>query len=145
MQKDKEEIENKIDYWKKHQELDKFNHQESLSTFVSFIAIIFSVIIGIVSIILNIIENPWISSEIIFVITCIFIIFILLFQNSFKSKINGHNLAFRIREAMLRVWYNQLHVNTDLLDSQFENIKKDCEEKMSNKEIENVAKRIIEE
>ena len=45
---------------------------------------------------------------------------------------------------MLRTWYKKERVDTDLLDTQFEKIKGKKKLFMSNKEIENIAKTIID-
>ncbi len=42
---------------------------------------------------------------------------------------------------MLRVWYGELDVNTDKLDTIFEKIKKKYKNKLSNKQIENISKK----
>ena len=138
-------IEKKVDYWKKHQELDKANHQESLSSFISIMSILFSAMIGLFSIISNFISDITLRTIMLFIIVCGFAIYLVVFKNSFQKKINQHNFAFVIREAMLRVWYQKEGVDTDLLDSQFEKIKRECTRKRTNKDIENIAKRIMEE
>ena len=65
------------------------------------------------------------------------------------KKQQDFNRSFRIREVMLRVWYNKLSKKkkgksmTDELDEQFEEIKKQYDRKMTNKEIENIAEKIM--
>lgn len=81
--------------------------------------------------------------------TIVFLILIFAVLYYMPKKQQDFNRSFRIREAMLRVWYNELSQRkkgksmTDELDEQFEEIKKRYNKNMSNKEIENLAEKIM--
>lgn len=148
-------LKNKIEYWRKHQELDKFNINKDTSLYIghiSWIIAIFILIIGLINIIFLIFSFNIKILFIVIIITIIFIIAYFVFDYTrnkrgyWYSKIENHNRSFRIREAMLRAWYSkkEIGVDTDKLDIIFEEIKKKYNRKMSNKELENIAKKEIE-
>lgn len=66
-----------------------------------------------------------------------------IFGKEDRNGLKNTKEAFRIREAMLRVFYNNLKVDTDLLDHQFEEIKREYQKGDSNKELERIAKEKI--
>jgi len=137
----KEEIlKNKINYWLKHQELDKFNYNFSITFYPSMIAIVIAVMIPLLIYFVN--NNHLIN--LIFGFSIFLIILLTLLFLMFFEKQN-HNRSFRIREAMLRVWYNEEEIgaDTDELDDIFENIKCRYNKQLSNKSLENLAKKFI--
>ena len=135
----------KIEYWVKHQELDKFNYNTELSAFIGSLAIIVPGIIGMIAIILAYDKITSLTKLITILIFGGIALSWLKFKviKSHKKILNDYNQSFRIREAMLRVWYRKLRVNTDLLDEQFEEIKEKSKGIISNKELELIAKKII--
>jgi hypothetical protein len=139
-------MDKKIEYWSKHQELDKFNYNISLVSFISQLSISITVLIGVLAIITS--SDPlgnWGRTILAVIIVGGFIIwikYILIKSNQIKLKRN--NKSFRIREAMLRAWYQKQGVDTDLLDKQYEEIKE--KSKMGipkNKQLEIIAKEVI--
>ena len=134
-------MENKIKYWSKHQELDKFNYNYIIVLYLSLIVIVSSIIIPIMIYFGN---NGSLGYLIITSLIFISTFLILLIAMNFKSK--KHDASFMIREAMLRIWYQSLGVDTDLLDKQFEEIKKEFKKGIStNKQLELIAKEVINE
>jgi len=137
-------LKNKIAYWLKHQELDKFNFNSVSIMFPSLIAILSAVFIPTMiyfaqkELTLNLIKIS---------VTYLIASFSLL-TFMLISRYN-YNRSFRIREAMLRVLYNNLFekkrgkIMTDELDEQFIEIKKGYKQNMANKEIENIAERVM--
>jgi len=136
---DDNSIEKKIEYWSKHQELDKFNYNFNAFFFFSLIVILCAIYIPmIISFGTQKLITPLILLSSILAITLFGLIILMLI---FQSK---HNRSFRIREAMLRVWYQRFKVDTDVLDDQFEKIKTKYKKRMSNKEIEDIAREVME-
>jgi len=129
---------NKIRYWEKHQELDKFNYDRATSNHIAAVSIIAAVWIGImgISILLQ-------NINIIYWVSGLFLIVLIISSVVYIRRTNSADSHFRIREAMLRIWYQKTKVNTDLLDSQFEEIEKEYKRKMSNKDLENLAKKVL--
>ncbi len=153
--KQNDEILKKIDFWSKHQELDKFNYNFISSYFLAIIASL----IGLFNppIIYFLSQKELISilgysihpHIIVLILTIVFLVLIFAVLYYAPKKQQNFNRSFRIREAMLRVWYNELSQKkkgksmTDELDEQFEEIKRQYNRKMTNKEIENIAERIM--
>lgn len=141
MEKGKSDLEkNVIDYLKKHQELDKFIYSFTSTFYFSLIAILCAVFMPLI---IYQFTNSFYPDYIHLSITFILSLYLLILLSI--DNLKGQNSSFRIREAMLRVWYNQINVDTDLLDSQFNRIKSAYKSRLSNKELENIAKKIIEE
>ena len=154
--KQKDEILRKIDFWSKHQELDKFNYNfissYLLAIIASLIGLFNSPIIYFLSqkeliSILGCSVHPHIIA---LILTIVFLVLIFAVLYYMPKKQQDFNRSFRVREAMLRVWHNELSQKkkaksmTDELDEQFEEIKKQYNGKMTNKEIENIAEGIME-
>ena len=152
--KQKNEILRKIDFWSKHQELDKFNYNFISSYFLAIIASLIGLfnpsIIYFLSqkeliLIFGCSVHPHIIA-LILTILFLFLIFAVLYYMPKKQQ--DFNRSFRIREAMLRVLYNKLSQKkkgksmTDEMDEQLEEIKKQYNRKMTNKEIENIAEKL---
>ena len=105
------EIKNTIEFWEKHQELDKFNFQLNLAFFTSSIAMIVSAFIGLLAIVVS---SPIDSSDKILTISTLCILTLLVIEKRRRiHKRHGENKqrSFRIREAMLRFLYNNLKVD----------------------------------
>ena len=139
-------MDKKIAYWTKHQELDKFNYNISFTSFIGQLSMCIAVLIGTLAIILAIDElDAWGQIILIVIVGGAFLIWIkkkVIKPN--QTKLKDHNRSFRIREAMLRTWYQQLEVDTDLLDKQYEEIKtKSNPEILENKHLEEIAKKVI--
>ncbi|MBU2576521.1 MAG: hypothetical protein KKF50_02265 [Nanoarchaeota archaeon] len=139
-------MDNKIKYWTKHQELDKFNYNISFSSLIGQLSMSIAVLIGVLVIIVTTKQlGAWGR-----VISVVIVggIFLWWMQSklikSHQTKLKETNRSFRIREAMLRVWYQELGVDTDLLDKQYEEIKaKSNPEILENKHFEKIAKKVI--
>lgn len=127
-----------IAYWSKHQELDKFNYNIANSKYIAAISLMVVLFFGILTYTINTGDKYTLNVTIIIVIIVISISMIFYIKNTYAS-----NNAFRIREAMIRIWYKKGGVDTNLLDAQFEKIKKEKKFLMSNKDIEDLARRVI--
>lgn len=115
-------MKNKIEYWSKHQELDKFNISHDTSLFLGHVAIILSVFF-----ILNefvkfvFLERSDTLGNIVAVLIIALSILIIWYAKEWESRIKEHNNHFMAREKMIRYWYDNLKknkVNTDQLDRQ---------------------------
>ncbi len=117
---DKQKTEKEIEYWSKHQELDKFNYNISTSNYFASISILTSLFLGGLAIgiaLKNMNIIIWIS------VICFFghIISLIIYLRS-TSRSNKH---FITRELMIRYWYkNCFKVNTNELDSKNKKIMK---------------------
>ena len=140
--KNKQLLEKNISYWTKHQELDKFNYNIAINQInnqiIFFGAFFIPLMLSGISLIIN--KNYSYGFSILGFSIVLFPVLLWIFGRKNRKELNNANEAFRIREAMLRVFYNDLGVNTDLLDQQFEEIKKEYHNKNSNKELERIAK-----
>lgn len=147
----KDNLKNNIDYWRKHQELDKFNYNFVSTYYTSVIAILIALFLPAIIYYLGRKEplsifRLSISSGIIaFILTLIFLVLTLGLLYKLDKETKNHNRSFRIRESMLRVWYNEkeLGVDTDYLDKVFDQIKEKYNKKPSNKDLEDIAKNIL--
>ncbi|MFH0808741.1 MAG: hypothetical protein V1888_03965 [archaeon] len=147
MDLEEKNLRDKIDYWKKHQELDKFNYQintDSINNITFLWASFFIPVIG--AGISLIIQKNFIYGFFLLGFSAIFFPLMVITNTSKNKEIkNGNNESFMIREAMLRIFYKKLNVNTDLLDEQFEEIKKMSKKRISkNKQLEIFATKIID-
>lgn len=134
----KNQIENKISYWSKHQELDKFNYNLAFSRHISSLSLMAVLFFGVLTYALA-------TRDLKILYTISFIVFIVvLFSSGFyiKNTIQTRR-SFKVREAMLRVWYNQLGVETDKLDDYYSKIISYLKRKNTNKEIEELAKLVL--
>jgi hypothetical protein len=138
--KNEDILKNKIDYWKKHQELDKFNYNFISIFSLSLIAVMSSVLTPIM---ISLATKGSIIPSII--VSSILLISFFLIMVSLVIYQYRNNRAFKIREAMLRVWYGEkdIGIDTDKLDEIFEKIRQEYKGKMPNKEIENIARKIM--
>ena len=112
-------LRDEIEYWSKHQELDKFNYDMTTSSFLSAVSIIIAIFIFIVSFsFLN--EQYKLATDSTIVII---IILIILTIYTFWKR-NNHNKSFMIREDMIEERYEKLGVNKKRLNDEFEDKKK---------------------
>lgn len=141
---EKTKLQRSIEYWIKHQELDKLNYTLSLSEYFTIMSIGVALIIGVVSAV-ALFDGTYTKPLIILIVILIVLIFLIIYiKRPYVKKLKDNNLSFRIREAMLRKWYNDLGVKTDLLDTQFDEIKKICKNRvLSNKILEIIAKDVL--
>lgn len=149
--KNEKKLKNKIDYWRRHQELDKFNYNFISSYHTSIMAILIALFLPSIIYFLDR-EDPIIlfrssiqSAYIAFILILTFLISVLICLYFLSKRQKDHNRSFRIRESMLRVWYNQneMGVDTGELDEVFENIKCIYKKELSNKDLKNLAKNFI--
>lgn len=139
-------LKNKIEYWSKHQELDKFIYNADLVRYLSLITILSAIAIPLII--------YFATGNFLFHLMIMFSIFFITYSyliSRIMVSSYRQNRAFRIREGMLRVFYNRLFAEernkknvTDELDRQFEEIRQGYRRNMSNKDIETLAKRIME-
>ncbi|MEK6844109.1 MAG: hypothetical protein AABX83_01650 [Nanoarchaeota archaeon] len=139
--------EKKIEYWSKHQDLDKFNYGVNLDSrnkTTLFLASFFiPLILSGISLIVD--EKYLIGFILVLFSSLFFPIFVWIFTGESSKELRKAKENFRIREAMLRVWY-QKWVDTDLLDTQHELIKEMSKKGISeNKQLELIAKKVIED
>src|SRR3989344_1587348 len=159
---EKNELLKKIDFWSKHQELDKFNINDDTNKYFGDISILITVslgIIGLINMIPFIIKLPicYIILIIIIIIELLVVViyYIIKKKKNWLLKINQHNNHFRIREAMIRVWYDYLFekkINKKILITKTEEInelftkimeKLKRNPKMGNNELYEKAKEIM--
>ena len=141
----------KIEYWSKHQELDKFNYRVNVDMKVNKTLFFASFFIPLMLVGISLIVNKNYISGIILVAfsSILFPIVSHIYNSKNKEEAEKAKQSFRIREAMLRVMYNDLLGKkkeksiTDELDEQFEEIKEKYKEKMENKDVENLAEKIM--
>lgn len=139
-----EKIENKIRYWSKHQELDKFNYNFESSSYVGMISVTFAMIMTLLVIITSIKMNYWVTLFFIAVVAIVSFFMLNSMKKDHQKKLKDYNNSFRIREAMLREWYGSCGVDTDLLDKNFEDIKKVYRKGLSsNKQLELIARDVL--
>ena len=140
--KNKVALEKTISYWSKQQELDKFNYNLSINQIDSQITFLGAFFIPLILSGISLVITQKYLYGFIIVVFCaiVFPIMLWFFGKNNRRELKNAKEAFRMREAMLRVFYNDLGVNTDLLDQQFEEIKKEYHNKNSNKELERIAK-----
>lgn len=107
------EAQKSIEYWSKHQELDKFNISQDTMLYVGYLALIISVsIISFESLKIAFQDSQSLKN---YLAILIFIMngFILLVFLIWMTKINRHNKHFISREIMIRYWYKE-HFNVDI-------------------------------
>jgi len=133
-----DEIKDKIGYWSKHQELDKFNYNRVTSTQLSVISILGALWIGIVA--LSIVGR-WING--IYFISIIVIVVLIPTTIFYVIRTKSSNNHFRIREAMIRNWYHSIGVDTLKIDKDFTKIMEKLKEepRMKNDELNRLARK----
>ena len=118
---------NKIDYWSKHQELDKFNISQDTAVYLGYLAITISLfVLSSEAIKIAFPDDPETLKFILAVLLFGLAFTILYLSQKWRRKINGHNSHFIAREEMIRYWYNNLKenkVDTDKLDRKCKKIR----------------------
>jgi len=118
---DEGKTEKKIEYWSKHQELDKFHHNQATSTHLVTISFTISIWIGVIAI--GIIKQE--LFHLIYWVTGIAFITLLFSSMVYLKKTVRINKHFMAREIMIRYWYgSHFKLNTNELDSQNSQIMK---------------------
>lgn len=138
-------MDKQIEYWSKHQELDKFNYNSTFTSYLQELSVVVTVLIGSLGMILAYEPIDPTTRLVLIVLVGITVLAYLNFKvnNSYIKKLKEHNHSFRIREVMLRVMYQNQKIDTDLLDSQFEEIKRKSKSISENKKLELIAKEVI--
>ncbi|PIR39932.1 MAG: hypothetical protein COV33_02555 [Candidatus Zambryskibacteria bacterium CG10_big_fil_rev_8_21_14_0_10_34_34] len=142
---------NKIKYWEKNQELDKFNYQINIDSIknTTFFLGSFFLPLMVAGILLIANQNYAYGFTISFSSIMFFIILNSIMTNKNGVWRDNAKRDFAIRDVMLRIWYKDDNkekngkVNTDLLDLQFEEIKKRYQVSLSKKDLEDIAECII--
>ena len=105
----------KIDFWSKHQELDKFNISNDTSVFLGTITITLSLLAIVLIIVRTMIDLkffPLLQEKLnfLFILMPPFVasIFLLYYSIIWELKVKRHNYHFRAREIMIRKWYDKI-------------------------------------
>lgn len=149
-----EKIKRKIEFWSKHQELDKHNIIKDTSSYLGHMSLLITVLFGLIGLgnVIILITGQHIPLYVVDILLFLLIIAIGTIHWGWKKRkkwnfvIGGHNLHFRAREKMIRYWYNKELGKekgkqvTEILDEQCKDIrellKKHYKKKISEKELD---------